>query len=404
MLSDTIHASPNHIGRIRVAEQGERLIEHFKHLGSNRRLMSWAEVEAFIGGKPTDFPIAPIAAIREVWDRNPNIFWRMGAEDCERPGTYAQLPLNAMGASKLLSGDFNGLAPDPAGIARPDEQPVAIYLWLAHLPRRLGTSMSAIAECLEETGDESVPLFSRSATQHSARLHEAMGFKPANTIYPSAPDWLLVILPERLIARRSQPELSVRMVRNMEDMATVYAIRGATYLAEQFCLVSEEFDGNDFCSTQFIGYVDGDPAGCIRLRYFAGFVKIERLAVRREYRKSRLAFRLAREALAVARRKGYTVGYGHSREDLVPFWRMFGARVMEGRPPFHFADLAYREIVFDLGDVANDAIRLGVDPLVSIRPEGEWDKPGPLELSNLRPSRAKLIKQHTKIIGGSRDE
>ncbi|MDF7776523.1 GNAT family N-acetyltransferase [Sphingomonas sp. AOB5] len=362
--------------------------------------MTWDEVEAFISSNPTEFPIAPIGVIREVWERNPTIFWRIGAEDCERPGLYAQLPLNTMGASYLLSGRFSGLSPDPACIARPDEAPAAIYLWLAYMPRRWGTSLPAIAAILEETGPEAVPLFSRGATEHSSRLHDAMEFRVANTIYPNAPEWLRVILPERLIAPRS-PVLSVKMVRNMEDMAQIYAIRGATYLAEQFCLVTEEFDGNDFCSTQFIGYVDGDPAGCIRLRYFAGFVKIERLAVRREYRKSRLAFKLAREAVAFARRKGYTVGYGHSREDLVPFWRMFGARLMEDRPPFHFADMAYREIVFDLGDLANDAIHLGVDPYVSIRPEGEWDRMGPLELSNLRPSREQLIKQHTKTIRGT---
>jgi hypothetical protein len=97
-----------------------------------------------------------------------------------------------------------------------------------------------------------------------------------------------------------------------------------------------------------------------------------------------------REAGAIARRKGFTKAYGHAREDLVPFWRMFGGKEMD-RPAFRFADFNYREMVFDLGDVRDDALRLGLDPLVSIRPEGEWDRLGPLELSNLRPSREQLI-------------
>ncbi len=52
----------------------------------------------------------------------------------------------------------------------------------------------------------------------------------------------------------------------------------------------EEFDGNDFSSTHLLGYVGDEPAGCLRIRYFASFAKIERLAVRHEFRHTRLAF------------------------------------------------------------------------------------------------------------------
>ena len=48
-------------------------------------------------------------------------------------------------------------------------------------------------------------------------------------------------------------------------MAKIFSIRAATYLSEQPCLYSEEFDGNDFCASHLIGYVDGDPAGCVRM-------------------------------------------------------------------------------------------------------------------------------------------
>src|SRR5690606_35690292 len=121
-----------------------------------------------------------------------------------------------------------------------------------------------------------VPIFSRAVNDHAANLNEGLGFVSAGTIYPTAPDWLLVILPEGQAAPKpSAGKITVQMVRNFEDMAKIYAIRSSTYLAEQFCLYSEEFDGNDFCSTQFIGYVDGDPAGCIRMRYFGDFVKLE---------------------------------------------------------------------------------------------------------------------------------
>lgn len=398
MRTDSNLNNATHCGRIRFSEQGERLIAAFKDLAENRTRASWPEIEALLNSMPTDFEIASVEAVKRIWDRNPNIFWRFDGPEGTNPGAFAYLPLNALGATRLIAGQLDGLNPDPAYITAPGEEPVALYFWLTIIPGRFAKSLPALARCIEDASSEPVPFFSRAVTDHSRSVSEGLGFMSAKEVYPGAPDWLLVILPE---AMKSQPSvITVKMVRNFEDMAKIYAIRSSTYLAEQFCLYSEEFDGNDFCSTQFIGYVDGDPAGCIRMRYFGDFVKLERLAVRREYRHTRLAFRLVREAGAIARRKGFTKAYGHAREDLVPFWRMFGGKEMD-RPAFRFADFNYREMVFDLGDVRDDALRLGLDPLVSIRPEGEWDRLGPLELSNLRPSREQLIKQHTKTIRGT---
>ncbi|MBO9712901.1 GNAT family N-acetyltransferase [Sphingomonas sp.] len=352
----------------------------------------------------TAFPLASIDAVRAVWQRNPNVFWLVGAADAPNPALFVYLPLTAVGASKLVSGEFDGRAPDPALIATPGEPPAALYFWLTLAEHRMRKGLPGLARCIADASPEPVPFFSRAMTDASRTISQGMGFIQAREAYPNAPEWLLVILPEGKPDRRTQPRLDVRMVRSFEDMATIVAIRSATYLAEQFCLYSEEFDGNDFCATQFIGYVDGDPAGCIRMRYFGDFVKLERLAVRREYRHTRLAFRLVREAALLARRKGFRLAYGHAREDLVPFWRMFGGREMEGRPAFRFADINYREMTIDLGAMRNDAIRLGVDPLVSIRPEGDWDRAGPLELSNLRPSREQLIRKHTRTIRGNMND
>jgi predicted GNAT family N-acyltransferase len=252
-----------------------------------------------------------------------------------------------------------------------------------------------MAQIFSSLTPDGCPLFSRASTEHSMRIHTNMGFQQAAQIYPGAPEWLLVVLPEGEMApvrkamavRPPAPKIEVRPVRSFEDMAMIFAVRSSTYISEQFCLYSEEFDGNDFCATHLIGFIDGDPAGCIRMRYFGDFVKVERLAVRREYRRSRLAFKLVREALALARLKGFKRFYGHARLDLVPFWAMFGFREMAERPLFKFADVEYREMELD-GEADENPIGIGDDPMVTIRPEGAWDEPGPLELSNLRPSRA----------------
>ena len=104
----------------------------------------------------------------------------------------------------------------------------------------------------------------------------------------------------------------------------VMTIRSAVYMAEQECPYDEEFDGNDFSATHLIGYVGNEPAACLRVRYFADFAKIERLAVRHEFRKTRLAFQIVRAGIELCRAKGYRRIYGHSQKRLLNFWGRFG--------------------------------------------------------------------------------
>jgi N-acetylglutamate synthase-like GNAT family acetyltransferase len=134
-----------------------------------------------------------------------------------------------------------------------------------------------------------------------------------------------------------------------------------------------------------IGTINGEAAGCIRLRFFSSFVKFERLAVRKEYRNSKLAFRLVRAAMRYAAEKGYTQVYGHARHDLVKFWETFGFHKMDGRSEFVFSDVAYCEMQGEIR-AAPDAVSIGDSPFRLIRPEGAWHVPGPLE-REIDPSR-----------------
>lgn len=357
----------------------------------------WGEVRDMMGQAGSTMTLAPEAAVRRIWQKNPDVF-RIVRASAQSParGLVALLPLNALGAEAIVTGRFEGARPDPALIAPLGEAPEALYFWLVYAPGGLANLLAAIAGVLREFSSAGCAIFSRAVDARSVRLHRTIGFRDARDFYPGAPEWLLATFPERKPRRRT----AVSLVRTFEDMARVMAVRASTYLAEQFCLYDEEYDGNDFCASQFLGTVDGDPAGCIRLRYFGDFAKLERLAVRKEYRRSSLAHELVRESLRHSRRKNFTRVYGHSRRDLLPFWRRFGFRPIEGRPVFSFANLEYVEVAADL-DGDPDAIRFGVDPMVAIRPEGAWDRPGPLDLSNLASDRERvaLLRAHTRMLG-----
>ena len=184
--------------------------------------------------------------------------------------------------------------------------------------------------------------------------------------------------------RQSDRHAEVRIARGFDDLLMVYAVRSAVYIAEQECPFAEEFDGNDHCATHFIGFIKGEPAGCIRARFFHDFVKLERLAVLKRFRRSTLAFELVRSGINLARRKGFRRIYGHAREGLEAFWARFGGKPVGADRHLSFSGFRYTEMMADV-EPHPDAITLDSGGFVLLRPEGDWDRPGILEISATRP-------------------
>src|SRR4029450_1896586 len=98
--------------------------------------------------------------------------------------------------------------------------------------------------------------------------------------------------------------ITIRLARDPNDLMTVTAIRSAVYLAEQDCPIDEESAGNDLCAAPSLGFIGSEPAGCLRVRFFGEFAKIERLAVRHQFRRSRVSFKLVQAAVDQIKRKG----------------------------------------------------------------------------------------------------
>jgi predicted GNAT family N-acyltransferase len=174
--------------------------------------------------------------------------------------------------------------------------------------------------------------------------------------------------------------ITVKIARDMNDLMIVSSIRSAVYLAEQDCPYEEEFDGNDLVAAHFIGYVGHEPVACLRARFFADFAKVERLAVRQQYRRSMVSFKLVRECVQFVKRKGYRRIYGQAQDRLVDFWARFGAKPLGHNRKLVFSDFSYTEMVLELEPDPN-AITIDSDPYVIIRPEGDWDRPGVLDRS-----------------------
>jgi predicted GNAT family N-acyltransferase len=395
------HAKHDAFRTIGFSDKVRRCLDRAESAGLTLQTASESDAKTLTEQARREILLADQAVIDAIRAKNPDILRTVirTIPDRKLLGLFAYLPMNAKGIEAIVSGQFSGLCPNPEWIVEPGEPPEAIYLWLVYLPNALAQSIGVIAKAFDDLVPESCPVFSRAVNAHAERLNRSMGFMQANQVYPDADTQLLVIFPEReLPKRQSTDSYGITVARSFEDMFKVLSIRSATYLAEQFCYFSEEFDGNDFCATHFLGHVDGDPAGCVRVRFFAGFAKIERLAVRSEYRNSKLAFALARRAVDHCRMKGYRTIYGHSRSDLVRFWRVFGFREMD-RDDFSFANIKYKELVLHAEPIAA-SVDLDSGPMVIIRPEGAWDRPGPLDISASErdPRRKTLISEKLRTV------
>jgi len=339
--------------------------------------------------------------VQRVMTHNPDSFWAIARRDRfkanapEGEGFMAFLMLNEAGMKGLVSGELNTKNPDLKLLALQNEKPAGIYVWGAHARGPLAGGIALAFEKLWTPLYRDADIYARPVTADGRRILEGLGFT-CGASYGGIQTLHLHTYrragasPGDSSRNRIRPKigraknLSVTVVRTIEDLMRVMTIRSAVYIAEQECPYLEEFDGNDFSATHLLGYVGDEPVGCMRIRYFADFAKVERLAVRKEFRSAGLAPYLVRASVELCEMKGYRRIYVHSQRRLVNFWAKRGFKRLEGGRDLIFSDFEYVEMILD-ADRHPQAITLGIDPYVIIRPEGQWHAPGVLERSAIRP-------------------
>jgi len=187
---------------------------------------------------------------------------------------------------------------------------------------------------------------------------------------------------QRAVPERAWDRYSARPVRTLDDFQMVAALRAAVFMSEQACPYEEEFDGNDLCATHFLLFDGCRPVGTLRVRWFADFAKLERIAILPSERGRMEGLRvLLAEMFELVARKGYRRMLGQIQARLWPVWsRTFRCRLLPGRAPFWFSDYEYREIEIFV-PAHPRALPMETDPYTIIRPEGAWDTPGVLDAS-----------------------
>ena len=389
----TRRQSPRQLGELDTEKLAKRLVVYMPR---------GDEIDRLVARVQRDLNVAGRDVVRRVISHNPDSLWAIARRDqfslaapCGE-GLMAFLMLNRAGMRALFDGSLDASDPDLSLLAQQFERPAGIYIWALHARGVAHGGVPLVMEKINTPLYREVDVYARAVTPEGVRFVNATGFEPGATFDGMfAPNLHVYRRARREAESKDTPlydgyrrgagaqRLSVTIARNLEDMMRVMTIRSAIYIGEQHCPYEEEFDGNDFSATHLIGYVGDEPAACLRLRYFADFAKVERLAVRKEFRHTRLAFQLVRAGIELCRMKGYRRLYGHAQKRLVNFWARFGFRTFEGGRELIFSDFDYVEMVLD-AEHHPKAIAIGVDPYIMIRPEGRWHVPGILERSAIR--------------------
>jgi len=338
--------------------------------------------------------------VQRVVSYNPDCFWAIAHRDrfnIKAPvgeGYVSFLPLTKQGLSQLLDGTLDRRNPPLSLISAQHEKPAGIYVWHVYAPGKLAAGVPLIVQKMWSPQCHDVDIYSWSINSEAARFVEGMGLRLAPKLAGST-------APQFHLFRRSRPRhqeaticamptphtpepyLSVRVARTIDDFMRAAVIRGAVFVGEQECPYDEEFDGNDFTATHLIGYVGDEPAGCLRIRYFSDFAKLERLVVRKEFRGLGLARKLVSFGVEFCQTKGYTRVCSYAQKRLVKFWGRCGFSIPDTPRELVFSDFDYVEMVCDTKRAAR-TISFETDPYVINRPEGSWHETGILERSKAR--------------------
>lgn len=344
--------------------------------------------------------------IQAVATANPDSFWAIrrtpqaGAPLASPIGFVAFLMLNANGRAALLSGELDAGRPCPHFLVGQHERPAAIYVWALHAKGAVTPALSLVMDKLQSPNYCKANFIARAATTAGAAFLNALGFterreksglvfhhfeRQSKTIeYQRATDRVAPL--DRAIS--NSPAVTAKTVHSIDELIKVFAVRSAVYIGSERCPYAEEFDGNDFSATQILGFVGNEPAGSMRIRYFANLAKFERLAVRDEFRGQGVAREMINYGIGLCQLKGYRSLYVHARIDKMEFWTTFGFNRFDPAASFVFSDFEYVEMSAPLLP-CRAPITMGIDPRVFLRPEGLWDQPGLLEASAVRTVRRK---------------
>ncbi len=117
-----------------------------------------------------------------------------------------------------------------------------------------------------------------------------------------------------------KPVVEVDLVRSLDDLNAAFELRRQAFVIEKGVPEQDEFDGNDFTSTQILLKVNNIPAATLRARCFKDFAKVERVCVAKQFRGKGLYRPLLDYTEEYLKEKGYDCFVGYILKELTNYW------------------------------------------------------------------------------------
>ena len=170
-------------------------------------------------------------------------------------------------------------------------------------------------------------------------------------------------------------DVEIKIVHDDAEYAQAMAVRREVFVYEQNIPENKEFDGNDHGATHVLALCGGKPVGVMRIRYFNGFVKFERMCVLKGYRKSDISERIMQKGMEFAAQKGYDKVYGICKKELLSRWKKDGFSEIPGAEPTEQNGMILIPVCARLPEVPNVLTMQTPAEILNAR-EGEWDTVG----------------------------
>jgi predicted GNAT family N-acyltransferase len=118
--------------------------------------------------------------------------------------------------------------------------------------------------------------------------------------------------------------ISVRMARSQGDLERAFSVREEVFIKGQRVPRRIEMDGREGESKHFLAYYRGRLAGCARIRFIGRRAKLERIAVRKPYRRRGLGKAITARMVSYAKRRGAKKAMMHAQCHAGDFYEKCG--------------------------------------------------------------------------------
>ena len=119
-----------------------------------------------------------------------------------------------------------------------------------------------------------------------------------------------------------------RVAQSLDDYVKAVAVRAIVFVGEQGTSYAIERDEHEHASVHILGEIDGEPVAAGRIRAVDGYAKLERLAVRKEWRGRGHGDGLIEFMMQAARGLGFTRFKLHAQVAAKDFYARHGFTVV----------------------------------------------------------------------------